>query len=282
MKKNKGITLIALIVTIIILIILAGITIGLIAGSEGIMGKTSHAVDKNEESVATEKMELKITYFNMISYGENTRKALLQELAEGLFQDKEIDYVKIKGNKIASLDKIDVTGENSIFVKLKEYPYEFEIDNDLHLASLDGVKIADADSSYSEEINRIVEQKWNEKMQEMEVEIDKMVADKVGSASQVAQLDYGKAIDVSSFLSESNQYTVETDGMLYAMFYSNTSGTHWCRVHISEFPYTPILGDAQWGIMENFSVQLNKGQSIYFENYMGSKPSLVAYFVPFQ
>ena len=70
---------------------------------------------------------MKITYFNVISYGENTRKANLQELAEGMFQDKEIEYVKIKGNKVASLDKIDAAGEKSIFVKLKEYPYEFEI-----------------------------------------------------------------------------------------------------------------------------------------------------------
>lgn len=137
MRKNKGITLVALIVTIIILIILAGISITLIAGSEGLMSKTSQALDQNDEATATEKMELKITYFDMISYGENTRKATLQELAEGLFQDKEIDYIKIKENKIASLEEINVTGENSIFAKLKKYPYEFEIDNDLHVVSTD-------------------------------------------------------------------------------------------------------------------------------------------------
>lgn len=133
--------------TIIILLILAGISIGLIVGSNGILNKSSVAVDKNEEATATEKIEMKITYFNVTSYGENTRKANLQELAEGMFQDKEIEYVKIKEQKVASLDAIDVTGESSIFVKLKEYPYEFEINEALQLASVDGVKMADSETT---------------------------------------------------------------------------------------------------------------------------------------
>lgn len=145
--KKNGITLVSLVVTIIILLILAGISISLISGSEGILGRATGAVDKNEEATATEKMEMKITYFNVISYGENTRKANLQELAEGMFQDKEIEYVKIKEQKVASLEAIDVTGESSIFVKLKEYPYEFEINEALHLVSVDGVKMADSENT---------------------------------------------------------------------------------------------------------------------------------------
>ena len=94
-------------------------------------------------------MELKITYLNMVSYGENTRKATLQELADGLFADKEVEYVKLKNQEIASLEPIDVTGESSFFVKLKEYPYEFEIDENLQLASVDGVKITDTNEEMS-------------------------------------------------------------------------------------------------------------------------------------
>lgn len=128
------------------------------------------ALEANDQATATEKIELKITYLNMISYGENTRKANLQEIADGLRVDKEMEYVKLKNQEIASLEPIDVTGESSIFVKLKEYPYEFEINEDLYLASVDGVKIADSsNNSISEEkINRIVEEKVNEKMQELE------------------------------------------------------------------------------------------------------------------
>ncbi len=39
MKSNKGITLVALVVTIIVLIILAAVTITMVLGNEGILGK---------------------------------------------------------------------------------------------------------------------------------------------------------------------------------------------------------------------------------------------------
>ena len=149
-RKMHGITLISLVVTIIILLILAGISIRLIGGSNGILNRASSALDANDKATATEKMELKITYLNMVSYGENTRKATLQELADGLFADKEVEYVKLKNQEIATLEPIDVTGENSFLVKLKEYSYEFEINSDLQLASVDGVKLATTDTKYDE------------------------------------------------------------------------------------------------------------------------------------
>ena len=61
MKKNQGITLIALVVTIIVLLILAGITLALIGGSEGILGKTTHAVDENNVAMAKEQVELALS-----------------------------------------------------------------------------------------------------------------------------------------------------------------------------------------------------------------------------
>ena len=42
-RQNKGITLIALVVTIVVLLILAGITINLILGDEGIFRKAQEA-----------------------------------------------------------------------------------------------------------------------------------------------------------------------------------------------------------------------------------------------
>ena len=45
-KQSKGITLVALVITIIVLLILAGVSINFIFGSEGIFTKTQTAVDK--------------------------------------------------------------------------------------------------------------------------------------------------------------------------------------------------------------------------------------------
>lgn len=43
MKGNKGITLVALVVTIIVLLILAGVTIAMVAGDNGVLNKASKA-----------------------------------------------------------------------------------------------------------------------------------------------------------------------------------------------------------------------------------------------
>ncbi len=67
MKKNKGITLIALVITIIVLLILAGVAIAMLSGENGILKKAAEAKTKTEEGQEQEKerlatMELE-TYF---------------------------------------------------------------------------------------------------------------------------------------------------------------------------------------------------------------------------
>ena len=105
----------------------------------------------------------------MVSYGENTRKATLQELADGLCADEEIQYVLLESQKTASLDAIEVGEAKSIFTKLKKYPYEFEIDENLQLASVDGVKVATTNPSNEEVKETMADIQKN--MDEMKQEI---------------------------------------------------------------------------------------------------------------
>ena len=88
-------------------------------------------------------MNLKITNIQISSYAETQELPNLQYLADKLCEDNDMEYVLTSSKEHASLDKIDTTNVSSIFTKLKEYPYEFEINNSLQLASIDGVKIAD-------------------------------------------------------------------------------------------------------------------------------------------
>jgi len=48
MKNNKGITLIALVVTIIVLLILAGVSIAMLTGENGILGRASESSWKSQ------------------------------------------------------------------------------------------------------------------------------------------------------------------------------------------------------------------------------------------
>ena len=56
--REKGIIVIALIVTIIVLLLLAGITISMVTGNNGIFGKAKFASKKYNESAKNEEDQL--------------------------------------------------------------------------------------------------------------------------------------------------------------------------------------------------------------------------------
>lgn len=58
LKNMKGITLIALVVTIVVLLILAGVSINLILGDNGIISKSKEARDKYAQSQTNDKTSL--------------------------------------------------------------------------------------------------------------------------------------------------------------------------------------------------------------------------------
>lgn len=58
MKNNKAITLIALIITIIVLLILAGITINMVLGENGLISKSKTSVGKYENAQEKENIAL--------------------------------------------------------------------------------------------------------------------------------------------------------------------------------------------------------------------------------
>ena len=156
-SKREGITLIALVITIIILLILAGVTIAALTGDGGILNKAKTAQNENEEKTATEIINLKITNAQLQSYQEEEKMPNLQYLADRLCEDNEIQYVYNESKKQANTEKEKITvSGTSIFTKLVNYPYEFEIDNSLRLASINGVKIADSNSQ-TEEIKKLNE-----------------------------------------------------------------------------------------------------------------------------
>ncbi len=77
LKRNQGITLIALVVTIIILLILAGVTISFVAGENGILKRATEAVEVMNEAEAREKLEitlaqLKIDKYSVEEYNKET------------------------------------------------------------------------------------------------------------------------------------------------------------------------------------------------------------------
>ena len=58
MKNQKGITLVALVITIIVLLILAGVSISLVVGNNGVLTRASNAVETNREAEVKQDVKM--------------------------------------------------------------------------------------------------------------------------------------------------------------------------------------------------------------------------------
>ena len=105
--NDQGITLISLAVTIIILLILAGVTLALISGSDGILGRASHALDENKIAMAKEQVELALSDFQTEFYegkyvertNNGTKKDYISEkLQEGVETTNFYAQASAEGN----------------------------------------------------------------------------------------------------------------------------------------------------------------------------------------
>lgn len=91
-KQQKGITLIVLVVTIIILIILAGISVNMLLGNDGIITKTLEAKAESERTKVIEEVKLDIT-----GKSDKLGKISQQEILEILnkyFDKDDIDRIE--------------------------------------------------------------------------------------------------------------------------------------------------------------------------------------------
>ncbi len=122
MKKEKGITLIALVITIIVLLILAGVAIATLTGENGILSKAETA--KDETTSKAEEEQIKIAYSGVIAqrlgtggvfvndlneeFKQNSTNATAQGLEKGnikvIFNDTLNQYIIDKNGKIKKLD----------------------------------------------------------------------------------------------------------------------------------------------------------------------------------
>ena len=88
--RNKGITLIALVITIIVLLILAGVTIATLTGDNGIIRRTNQAKEETEKAGAKEKVQVE-ALGSFDQYGNFDMNKLKENLKSNLgLQDNDI------------------------------------------------------------------------------------------------------------------------------------------------------------------------------------------------
>ena len=122
--KNKGITLIALVITIIILLILAGVTIQTLTGDNGLITKAQSAKEKVNEEEIEEQIKLAQLEYQTTKY-TNTAKTeaeYMQEILNKVF-DEEVLVTKSGRNykvKIGNGKTVYKVKKNGDILKYEE------------------------------------------------------------------------------------------------------------------------------------------------------------------
>ena len=108
-KNKKGITLVALIVTIVVLLILAGVSLNLVLGNEGILTRSKESKTKTEIAEVKEKAQLDITEIQTLNGGKITYSELKTTLEKYGTVEYESDGKTIKGIKTTAGYEIPIT-----------------------------------------------------------------------------------------------------------------------------------------------------------------------------
>ena len=108
LRKNKGITLIALVITIIVLLILAGVSIAMLTGQNGILTQAQNASTQTEIAEAKEKAQMDIMAWQSERLENGQDATLNDETVKTILTGK--DYVK----ELKDTSFISTKGEHEI------------------------------------------------------------------------------------------------------------------------------------------------------------------------
>ena len=107
-REAKGITLVALVITIIILLILAGVALSLVIGENGLIAKSKEGVEKYKDKAKEEQWQLEDIEVGM------------EEIDLAELKDEE-EHPELKQMKLL----LNITEDNKI-INLPIYPYSDE------------------------------------------------------------------------------------------------------------------------------------------------------------
>ena len=145
-RKNKGITLIALVITIIVLLILAGITIGAITSENGII---QNALSAKEQTEIANEREI-VEEATVRAMGKNKRGNIVKDELQ-----EELDKITGEGKTIVTEDKEEL----GYFVKFVDSGriYKVSIDGDVQYLGKENELITQADIIANPESNTTAE-----------------------------------------------------------------------------------------------------------------------------
>ena len=97
MKNQRGITLIALVITIIVLLILAGVSIAMLTGENGILNKATSSRSATNEAEAVERINLALNAVKAEIYDQQVTEQNWKPLDGSNLKQEIKDSLKLDG-----------------------------------------------------------------------------------------------------------------------------------------------------------------------------------------
>ena len=119
MKKERGITLIALVITIIVLLILAAVSIATLTGENGIIGKANEAKAQTEVGNLKEMVQTDILEYQAQSKSGDITPEQLRDVLDKYFKDVPAKAEDLQKNMEDSEYKLEARDEYGKDIELK-------------------------------------------------------------------------------------------------------------------------------------------------------------------
>ncbi len=126
-SKEKGITLIALVITIIVLLILAGVSIAMLTGQNGILTQATSAKEKANKATEEEKIQMAVLGSSLTDSGYNAildETSFKQELANQ-FGSQSLDVV--------------ANGDGSFIITIEDTQRKYYVNDDKTVINSDNI-----------------------------------------------------------------------------------------------------------------------------------------------
>lgn len=149
MKNQKGITLVALVITIVVLLILAGVTISMVMGDNGVLSNSQKAKEESATGTANDSLSSALSSISTNYYAAQSGNGATTNVSENQAQlnncDTLADVLKDSTNLTAELasqmpsyKEFAVSGTKITFKEDKAsgaYSFEADISNTLTIKS---------------------------------------------------------------------------------------------------------------------------------------------------
>ena len=142
-KQEKGITLVSLVITIIVMLILAGVSLSMVMGDSSVLDQATQAVDETERSTVSDEVSLAVGAVQTAYYGQYSNTTGRLTMAQCLItklNKNDLTSAHTDANAVKLLSKGDNVNFLLVIKHKNENVYEIPLTVSTTSIKMEGVK----------------------------------------------------------------------------------------------------------------------------------------------